>query len=102
MRLWQTGKGVSLPLGISSDERKVLESGQSSSAGVATVVVATGRSTLSAATAVAALTCEALQAQVRACPTPSPDMWESPGTRRTLLGEAWAAAWILAIEHALA
>lgn len=52
------------PPGISADERTVLESGQSASAGIAALVVAAGRSTVSAATAVAALSSEALQAQV--------------------------------------
>ena len=50
--------------GISSEERAALEAGQSSSAGVAALVVAAGASTLVAATAAAALSCEALQAQV--------------------------------------
>ena len=52
------------PPGISADERTVLESGQSASAGISALVVAAGRSTVSAATAVAALSSEALQAQV--------------------------------------
>ncbi len=52
------------PPGISEDERLVLTAGHSGSAGIAALAVAAGRSTISAATAVAALSCEALQAQV--------------------------------------
>jgi len=63
-----TGKAQGIPLdppGISADERAVLEAGQSSSAGIAALVVAASKNVLSAATAIAALSCEALQAQVR-------------------------------------
>ncbi len=50
--------------GISAEERTVLEAGHSASTGIAALVVAAGRSSVSAASAVAALSCEALQAQV--------------------------------------
>ncbi len=52
------------PPGISSNERLVLERSQSSSTGIAAMVIAASKPALTAATAVAALTCEALQAQV--------------------------------------
>ncbi len=59
-------EGAALPEspGVSAEERTVLEAGQSASAGIAALVVAAGRSTVSAASAVAALSSEALQAQV--------------------------------------
>lgn len=50
--------------GISTNERLVIERNQSSSVGIASAVIAAGRPAIAAATAVAALTCEALQAQV--------------------------------------
>ncbi|CAK0784455.1 hypothetical protein CVIRNUC_007659 [Coccomyxa viridis] len=53
------------PPGISSNERLVLEYNQSSSTGIAAAVIAASKPALAAATAVAALTCEALQAQTK-------------------------------------
>lgn len=53
------------PPGISAEERTVLEAGQSASAGIGALVVAAGRSSVSAASAVAALSSEALQALVQ-------------------------------------
>jgi histidine ammonia-lyase len=60
---------VTLP-GLSADERAVLQSGQPVTAGVGTLVVQAARQLLSAANPIAALSAEALQAQVRlACST---------------------------------
>lgn len=56
--------GISAPT-ISSNERVVLQSGASASAGIGALTVQAGRTLLSTATAVAALSCEAFGAQVR-------------------------------------
>jgi histidine ammonia-lyase len=56
--------GLEAP-GLSAAERAVLTSGASASAGIGALVVVAGRQLLAAATAVAALSCEAFGAQVR-------------------------------------
>ena len=50
--------------GISADERLAIERNQGSSRGIASAVVAVSEPVLASATAVAALSCEALRAQV--------------------------------------
>jgi len=50
--------------GISANERLAMERSQGSSKGIASAVVAVSEAVLASATAVAALSCEALQAQV--------------------------------------
>ena len=50
--------------GISADERLAIERSQGSSRGIASAVVAVSEPVLASATAVAALSCEALRAQV--------------------------------------
>jgi len=65
------GSKLLLPPGISEDERLILTAGHSCSAGIAALTVVAGRSTVSTATAVAALSCEALQAQVGTADVPN-------------------------------
>lgn len=55
--------GIELP-GLSADERSVLEDGQSVSAGTGAICVQSGQALVDAATALAALSAEALQADV--------------------------------------
>ncbi len=52
------------PPGISANERLVIERSQSCSVGIASAALAAAKPLLAAATAVTALSCEALQAQV--------------------------------------
>lgn len=54
--------------GISANERLAMERSQGSSKGIASAVVAVSEPVLASATAVAALSCEALQAQVLLIP----------------------------------
>ena len=63
---WQRVLGVAGVGGISADERLAIERSQGSSRGLASAVVTVSEPVLASATAVAALSCEALRAQVLA------------------------------------
>ena len=61
---WQRVHGAAGIGGISADERLAIERSQGGSRGIASAVVAVSEPVLASATAVAALSCEALRAQV--------------------------------------
>ena len=69
------GSGVKAP-GLSSSERAVLRSGSTATAGISALLVQGGKRLLTAATAVAALTCEALGAPTKSFDT---DVVEAQG-----------------------